>query len=50
MKKDTGKIMLCIVGPTIREIVRQSNELKIKREDIVGMFHLREQFWLVYYG
>lgn len=50
MEKDTGKIMLCIVAPTIREIVRQSNELGIQKEDIVGMFHLREQFWLVYYG
>lgn len=48
MEKD-GKIMLCIVGSNIRNIVNQANELKIQREDIVGMFTLREQVYLIYY-
>lgn len=44
-----GKFMHCIVGKTVREIVYQANELNIPREDIVGMFILKEQVYLVYY-
>ena len=39
----------CIVGPNVRDIVKQSNELKLKREDIISMFILKEQVYLVYY-
>lgn len=44
-----GKIMLCIVGNNVRNIVNQANELDIQREDIVGMFALGEQVYLVYF-
>ena len=39
----------CIVGPNVRDIVKQANELKLKREDIISMFILKEQVYLVYY-
>ena len=44
-----GKTMTCITGRTIRSIVEQANELGIAREDIVSMFVLGEQIYLVYY-
>lgn len=48
MNKD-GKIMTCIVGQTVRNIVAQANELEIPREDIVSMFALGAQVYLVFY-
>ena len=39
----------CIVGSNVREIVNQANELKLKRENIITMFVLKEQVYLVYY-
>lgn len=48
MTKD-GKIMTCIVGQTVRNIVAQVNELGISREDIVSMFVLGGQVYLVFY-
>lgn len=48
MTKD-GKVMTCIVGQTVRNIVAQANELEIPREDIVGMFALGGQIYLVFY-
>lgn len=48
-KKEDSKLLHCIVGPTVRNIVIQANELEIKKEDIVEMFVLREQVYLVYY-
>ena len=44
-----GKIMTCIVGQTIRNIVSQVNELEIPKEDIVSMFALGGQIYLVFY-
>lgn len=44
-----GKIMTCIVGQTVRNIVAQVNELEIPREDIVSMFVLGGQVYLVFY-
>lgn len=44
-----GKIMTCIVGQTIRNIVSQANELEIPKEDIVSMFALGGQIYLVFY-
>lgn len=48
MVKD-GKIMTCIAGQTVRNIVAQANELEIPREDIVSMFALGGQIYLVFY-
>ncbi len=44
-----GKIMTCIIGDNIRSIIKQANELKIQREDIVGITTLGEQLYLIYY-
>lgn len=44
-----SKIMTCIVGQTIRNIVSQANELEIPKEDIVSMFALGGQIYLVFY-
>ena len=48
MTKD-GKVMTCIVGQTVRNIVAQANELEIPREDIINMFALGGQIYLVFY-
>ena len=48
MAKDS-KVMTCIVGQTVRNIVAQINELEIPREDIVSMFALGGQIYLVFY-
>lgn len=48
MIKD-GKIMTCIVGQTVRDIINQANELDISKEDIVNMFTLGGQIYLVYF-
>ena len=48
MTKD-GKVMACIVGQTVRNIVAQANELEIPREDIINMFALGGQIYLVFY-
>lgn len=44
-----GKVMTCIVGQTVRNIVAQANELNIPREDIINMFPLGGQIYLIYY-
>lgn len=43
------KVMTCIVGYKVRDLVKQANELEIPREDIVNMFALAGQIYLVYY-
>lgn len=44
------KVMYAIYGDTIREIVRQSNELDIQREEIVSLIKDGGQFILTYYA
>lgn len=44
------KVMYAIYGDTIREIVRQSNELGIQREEIVSLIKDGGQFILTYYA
>lgn len=39
----------CIVGSNIRDIINQANKLELKREDVIKMFVLKEQVYLVYY-
>lgn len=48
MSKD-GKIMTCIVGYTVRDIINQANKLEIPREDIVSILPLTGQIYLFYY-
>ena len=43
------KLMTCITGPTVRHIINQANELELSREDIVNMFALGGQIYLVFY-
>lgn len=46
---DKKKLMTCITGPTVRHIINQANELELNREDIVNMFVLGGQIYLVFY-
>ena len=47
---EDSKLMTCIIGSSVRDIINQARELEIQREDIVNMFVLREQVYLVYYS
>lgn len=44
-----NKIMTALEAPTIREIVDASNELGIKREDIVSILPTNGRYIMVYY-
>lgn len=41
--------MAIITGGTMRSIVSQANELEIQKEDIVQIYKLGDQIYLVYY-
>ena len=47
--KEENKLITCIIGSTVREVIKQAQELEIKREDIVNMFPLGGQIYLVFY-
>lgn len=47
--KEEKTLVTCIIGSTVREIIKQAQELEIKREDIVNMFPLGGQIYLVFY-
>ena len=42
-------LITCIIGSTVRDVIKQAQELEIKREDIVSMFPLGGQIYLVSY-
>lgn len=44
-----NKIMTALEAPTIREIVDASNELGVKREDIVSILPTNGRYIMVYY-
>ena len=44
-----NKIMTDLEASTIREIVEASNELEIKREDIVSILPVNGRYIMVYY-
>lgn len=46
----SGKVITAVVGATVREVIKQAIELDIKKEDIVNMFPLGGQIYLVYYN
>lgn len=50
MEENKEKFMYAIYGDTIREIVNLSNEIGIKREDIVSLIKDGGQFILTYYA
>lgn len=43
------RVLTCIVGPTVRSVIQQANELEIQKEDIISMFALGGQVYLCYY-
>lgn len=46
---DKKKLMTCITGSTVRNIINEANKLELNREDIVNMFVLGGQIYLVFY-
>jgi len=48
MKKEKTSIT-CIIGSTVREVIKRAQELEIKKEDIVNVFPLGGQVYLIYY-
>lgn len=47
--KEEKTLITCIIGSTVREIIKQAQELEIEREDIVNIFSLGGQIYLVFY-
>lgn len=47
--KEEKTLITCIIGSTVREVIKQAQKLEIKREDIVNMFPLEGQIYLVFY-
>lgn len=47
--KEEKKLITCIIGSTVREVIKQAQELEIKKEDIVNMFPLGGQIYLIFY-
>lgn len=48
-EKENKKLIQCIFGSSVRNVIKQANELEIQREDIIQMFILGGQVYLVYY-
>lgn len=44
-----GKTLIALSDKTISGLVKQTNVLKIPREDVVNIIHLNDQFILLYY-
>lgn len=42
------KLINSLFGSTVREVVNKANELKLKKEDIISVFVLRDQIFLIY--
>lgn len=47
--KEEKTLITCIIGSTVREVIKQAQELEIERKDIVNMFSLGGQVYLVFY-
>lgn len=47
--KEEKELITCIIGSTVREVIKQAQELEIKKEDIVNMFPLGGQIYLIFY-
>lgn len=50
MEENKQKTLIhCIIGSNVRDIVKQANELKLDKNNIISMFVLRDQVYLTYY-
>lgn len=49
MEEEKVKVMNTLYGDTVRSIVRQVNERKIKKEDVVALIKEAGMFILIYY-
>lgn len=38
----------CLIGTSVREVINKANEIKITKEDIISVFPLKDQIYLVY--
>lgn len=47
--KEEKKLITSIIGSTVRDVIKQAQELDIKKEDIVAMFPLGGQVYLIFY-
>lgn len=47
--KEENKMMTLITGVTMRSVVSKANELGVQKEDIVQLFHMAGQIYLIYY-
>lgn len=48
--KSNSSKMEILISTTIRDLVRQVNELKIQRGDIITIIKDNSQFFLIYYN
>lgn len=39
----------CLIGKTVRSIIDQAQMLGVEKDDIVNMFPLGDQIYLIYY-
>lgn len=39
----------CLIGKTVRSIIEQANQLGLAKSDIINMFPLGDQIYLIYY-
>lgn len=43
------KILACITDSTVRALINKANELGLQKSDIVNMFPLGGQIYMIYY-
>ena len=48
--KSNSSKMEILISTTIRDLVRQVNELKIQRDNIITIIKDNNQFFLIYYN
>lgn len=48
--KSNSSKMEILISTTIRDLVRQVNELKIQRDNIITIIKDNSQFFLIYYN
>lgn len=47
--EDKEKEITCIVGLTIRNLLDKAKSLEIKKEDIVNIFPMEGQIYMIFY-
>jgi len=38
----------CLIGTSVREIINEANKMQITKDDIINIFPLKDQVYLVY--